>query len=498
VRDMDFSQYISPCLLGAPLLIILLYLIYSYMNGRGSGPLFSGLKENGAKRYLLFIILLGALLRLLTVNMLMVSDEAVYVMIAKQVYEGLGLYGDFFLAHPPAYPLVTSWIFSLLGVGVWQAKIIPVVLSIGCIPLIYLIARRFYGFRAALLSAFVFSISVGVVQFTRSAMMFSEMIFFSLLAVMFLFDGLEKRESWRVLVSGLCLGIAMLYRLFAIIPLVSILVYLLIQRMKNWRIYALLLAGLLLAVAPTLIHYNGTPMLEQMMGFHAVKADSPVFLKVLFLLREGLPRYLLLLPLGLVGLCLALREKRGPDVLLSAWVLLSLAAIFIIRYPFYMSSYGYLINAAPALALLAGRTADWLKDSWKQLFLKSVIVIVIFIHIGTFMSTYVLWHVPLTDTAEYVALVGEGNITGSPVLAPAVAFLSGREMVKGIVDMNVMDPRFSDYQNEDVVNSLVDGNYVIVSKRLNIPVISEYVNSSCRLDRKIRDIYVYDCRYKEK
>ncbi len=495
---MEFSQYIAPCLVGVPLLIIVLYLIYSYMNGRGSKPLFSGLKEDGAKRYVLFIVLLGALLRLLTVNMLMVSDEAVYVMAAKQVYGGLGLYVDFFLAHPPAYPLVTSWIFSLLGVGVWQAKIIPVVLSIGCIPLIYLIARRFYGFRAALLSAFVFSISVGVVQFTRSAMMFSEMIFFSLLAILFLFDGIERKNYWGILLSGLCLGIAMLYRLFAIIPLVSILVYLLIQRMKNWRIYALLLAGLLLAVAPALIHYNSTPMLEQILGFHAVKADSPVFLKALFLLREGIPRYLLLLPLGLVGLYLALKEKRGPDVLLSAWALLSLAAIFIIRYPFYISSYIYLINAAPALALLAGRTADWLKDSWKQLFLKSVIVIVVFIHIGTFMSTYVLWHGPLMDTAEYMNLAEKGKITGSPVLAPAVAFLSGREMAKGAVDMNSIDPRFSDYQDEEVVNSLVDGNYVIVSRRLNIPVISDYANSSCRLDVKIRDIYVYDCRDKEK
>ncbi len=495
---MDFIRYLSPCLLGIPLLIVLIELLYSYMGGKRSNPLFSALKKRDAKNYILFILLLGTMLRLSTVNMLMVSDEAVYVMASKQVYQGLKPYGDFFLAHPPAYPLITSWIFGLLGVGVWQAKIIPVILSIGSISLVYLIARKFYGLRSALLSAFVFSISVGVVQFTRSAMMFSEMMFFSLLAILLLFDGLEKRESWRILISGFLLGISAIYRLFAIIPLVSILVYLLIQRMKNWRVYVLLLAGLLLAVAPVLIHYNGTPMLEQILGFHAMKADSPIFLKVLFLLRNGIPRYLLLLPLGLGGMYLALREKRGIDMLLSIWAFLSLAAIFIIRYPFYISSYGYLINAAPALALLAGRTAGWLKDSWKQLFLKSVIVIIIFIHISTFISTYALWYSPLMDTVGYMNLVGEGKITGSPVLAPAVAFLSDREMANHVVDMNIIDPRFSDYQNEEMVNSLVNGSYVIVSKRLNIPIISKYVNISCRLDRRIRDIYVYDCRNKEK
>jgi len=488
-----YTHHISfMAFLSIPISVILIYLISSYLGVKKLHLL--ELNEKQSKLYVTYIVIIGALLRLSTLNMLTATDEAVYLMASKQLYQGLGLYGDFFLAHPPLYPVITSWIFNLLGVGVWQAKLIPVILSIGSIPLVYAIAKRFYGVRSALLSTFIFSISAGVVEFTRNALMYGEMIFFTLLAVIFLFNGLEKKRYHKLLLSGLFMGVATMYRLFALVPLLSIVIYLLIRKEKSWKYIPVLFTGFLLVVTPVLVHYKDTPMLEQVMGFHVVREDSSFQNKVIFFLKYGLPIYPLLLTLGLLGIWMVIKEGKKVDVFFVLWALIALSSIFLIRYRHYVCLVSYITNTAAPLAIVAGRTADWLKESWKHLLLEAIIVSTILIHITLFQSIHLPWYTSTRNAAEYIVNSDdESPITGFPALAPAVAFLADRGLADNVVDLNIITGYGSSPEKLVAGSYVLDMEGVDITEGIEMP-LRGYVNKSCTLKEKIDSVSIYECK----
>ncbi|MFC2154667.1 glycosyltransferase family 39 protein, partial [Candidatus Altiarchaeota archaeon] len=128
-----------------------------------------GLKEG--RTILLAIIFLGILLRISFWPFFTPTDEGIYIYQAGQLYSGNRPYIDFALVHPPLYHYLTSIIFQIFGVGLLQAKILPLVLSILSLPLFYKTAKLFLDDLEAMLSTLVYSLSYGIVLMTSTAIL---------------------------------------------------------------------------------------------------------------------------------------------------------------------------------------------------------------------------------------------------------------------------------------------------------------------------------------
>ncbi len=99
--------------------------------------------------------------------------------------------------HPPLYRLIMHfWLF--LGSGEWILRIPSLIFSFLCVCLAYRIGRLLFDRSAALLGAFLMSISPFQVYYSQEAKMYSLLLFFSLLSSYFFLRLLreDRKDSW--------------------------------------------------------------------------------------------------------------------------------------------------------------------------------------------------------------------------------------------------------------------------------------------------------------
>ncbi len=207
---------IQVCGIAASLIFLALSAVYIVRRKQYQFPLNAWLKRQDARRIILALIALGILFRAATIGMLTQSDEAVYLMMARSITEGKIIYRDFFALQPPAAYLAYGLMFEFFGVGILQAKIIPLIFSVGIILLVHHTARTLYGPNAGLASLSIASLSTGLVVLTRSALLYAECLFFSTLAVHLVLTARGRDNRLAFLLAGLCTGVASSYRLFGL------------------------------------------------------------------------------------------------------------------------------------------------------------------------------------------------------------------------------------------------------------------------------------------
>src|SRR5437879_7435957 len=96
------------------------------------------------------------------------SDEAIIGLMAKHILEGR--YFPFYF-YGVSYNASCAWEaylavipFAIAGVGVVALKIPTVLLSLVCLALLYLMAKRLYSIRVATLAALVFALWPGLLK----------------------------------------------------------------------------------------------------------------------------------------------------------------------------------------------------------------------------------------------------------------------------------------------------------------------------------------------
>lgn len=423
--------------------------------------LLEGVSEDKANRYFILVFLFGVALRLLELNTMTYSDEGMYVYMAKLVYGGYRPYEDFFMSQPPLYHYLTSVVFAFFGVGLVQAKIVPILFSILSIPLVYVIARRFYGLRYGLLAALLFALSPGVVANTRNAVLYSELVFFSLLASYLFLQGLESRSRWSLFFSGVFIGLATFSRLFGLSLLVFVLITLFVARRKEFAgFFATILLGFVIVSSIFVAYFYSPSFIYQVFVHHAFFQSLSLAEKVNVFFENVFIYYSLILASAIAGLFLVLRkrDKTPSDYYFAVYFLLSIAFFFTLKYYKWINLYMYFAFASPAMAVLGGRVAVFLKERHSILLVLVVFNLMLLPNHAILLSD-LKWDSNLRLALDYTMQNTRSGdkIAGSSSSTPYIAFLSDRSIPPDLVEYSIYRSQVGEpRQAEEFSNSSKD------------------------------------------
>ncbi|KPJ85436.1 MAG: hypothetical protein AMS18_16310 [Gemmatimonas sp. SG8_17] len=182
--------------------------------------------------------------------------------------------------YMPAYPLLVAFSFKILGLGVWQARVVSVLAGLGVVLLTYRLGRQLYGRSVGLAAAVLLTtLRLGTSASTSGIPLldFSRIIRYDILVPVFVLaassvfittlanhttnqersPGRVRMRTWGLLATGFLAGLATLshlYGAFILLTFVTVLVW-----QERWSVikqpstYSLPL-GWLLALAPWLYY----------------------------------------------------------------------------------------------------------------------------------------------------------------------------------------------------------------------------------------------------
>ncbi|MBD3388914.1 MAG: hypothetical protein GF416_07595 [Candidatus Altiarchaeales archaeon] len=305
--------------------------------------------------FLLALALLGGCyLRTVNIGLPVLGDDGSYLYKSKEVYSGLKAYEEVFLGHPPLNHVLTAYAYRVFGVGIASGRLSSVLFSIASIPLVFIVARRYYGFESGLLAAAVFSLSYGVVHFTSQALLYSEALFFSLLAThLFLLDG--RRNS---ALAGLAAGVAAWGRMNSIVVLAAMLAYSLIKR-EHERVLPVA-GGFIFAAAPMALLYPVDGLLDQILFYHMAKPSFSLATKLKYLLTVTTSYYPVISVIFVSGMWMTVKSGgwSEPDMLYSLNAFLALLSTLLLSYAHPNASAAYVTPSIYAFLMVGCRATS--------------------------------------------------------------------------------------------------------------------------------------------
>ncbi|MHB8996059.1 MAG: glycosyltransferase family 39 protein [Armatimonadota bacterium] len=206
---------------------------------------------------ILILMVLCASVYLACFNSLQVGqhvDDAYYVMLAQSLLSGQGYHQIAYAGqplerkYPPLLPLLMVPFLWLSGGALWATKLPSLLSAIACIPVLYLLLRRFLTGPPLWLLVALVSLHPLIVGYAGMAMTEAPSLLLTW-SVLLLALIAEEREGWRAwLPVALLLALGMLLRT-DLIALVAAIAFLLLAR-RQWAAAAMVAA---LSLAPALI-----------------------------------------------------------------------------------------------------------------------------------------------------------------------------------------------------------------------------------------------------
>lgn len=181
-------------------------------------------------------------------------DEAEYLITAKS-WLGIGYW-----ATNPIRPILFTMIayfFFLAGFGESALRIFTILVSTACIPLIYLIAKRFFDEKVALFSAAILALFWSFTFYTYRLLVDIPVAFLWLMTIWLFFRAYFGDKNWKhFALAGMFLGLSFLMK-FSTVALIAIMLIYIVTTEKfrifvNGRIWAFFIASLI-AVIPYFI-----------------------------------------------------------------------------------------------------------------------------------------------------------------------------------------------------------------------------------------------------
>lgn len=146
-------------------------------------------------------------------------DEALTVSDSLNVFKRLSLWQA--IHFRPLNFWLTGWMFSVLPVSEWSARLVPCLVGVITIPVLYYISREFLGNIAAMLSSTLLALSTWHIYWSQNARGFALLLLFSMISMGLFYSGLEKGNRIHLLGSLVALGIAYLAHPVALFMLLA-------------------------------------------------------------------------------------------------------------------------------------------------------------------------------------------------------------------------------------------------------------------------------------
>lgn len=231
------------------------------------------------------ILLIASFMRLYRISdyMTFLGDEGRDVMVAKQILEGnltlLGpraSAGDFFLGPIYYYMMAPFlWLSNFDPVG---PAIMIALIGVATVFLVYFVARKWFGVKAALMAGALYVVSPLVIAYSRSSWNPNPMPFVSLLTLYLLYQGIKLISYKRLLVVGLLLGIAIQLHYLTLFLGVIVFLFTLIGTFvasrkkvaaRLLKEYGVMFVGFVAGISPFLLFEarHGFPNTKTIVGF---------------------------------------------------------------------------------------------------------------------------------------------------------------------------------------------------------------------------------------
>ncbi|MEZ4733941.1 MAG: glycosyltransferase family 87 protein [Caldilineaceae bacterium] len=196
-------------------------------------------------------------------------DEGWYLGAARLVYSGELLYRDFAYTQTPLLPYIYGLWQLLWGIGLYQGRILTILLSLVAWLLSAVSAYRVGGWRAALFCLALLLTSVfAAMQYTYTA---TYALTACLMAAAIDISLCAWPERRRTILAALLMSLAVTVRLSTVVALPPFLLYLVLRSRQRWQM--LLWAGLTTGVTLGLVLgtfwlLSGDLMFYDIWGFH--------------------------------------------------------------------------------------------------------------------------------------------------------------------------------------------------------------------------------------
>jgi 4-amino-4-deoxy-L-arabinose transferase-like glycosyltransferase len=238
------------------------------------------------------ILLVAAALRLVALSDVppgLRYDELLNYRMAQRVLAGeFPLYFPESWGHEPLFHYAQAASIVITKACDWSLRLPATLFGLFGVLTTWLVARRLFGSRVAILAAAGLAVSFWSVFYSRDGLRGITIVPFSCLMVYFLWRGLERSSPLDFVLSGVCLG-GMFYtymaaRAFPFLPIAFALYLLLFHRPEFkrawWGLLVVIVLGGLLA-APLLFVVYGQPdteqRVEQLAGaWEALRAGDPM------------------------------------------------------------------------------------------------------------------------------------------------------------------------------------------------------------------------------
>lgn len=339
---------------------------------------------------MLFIILLvGSVLRLISLDQSLWLDEATSVLVARDLSfsEILTKFspGDF---HPPLYYLILKVWIGIFGANEIGARSMSVVFGIATIPTVFLIGRQLFNRDAGLIAALFLAAAPLHIYYSQEARMYVPAAFFAALFVWFFL----KNSLPGLIISVLLLIYTDYLPVFLIFTFAAFLIIFEREKVqkesKKWLLFMLLTVLFFVPWLPTFLsQLSGGLSLEstapgwwQALGKTSIK--ELLLVPVKFMIGR-ISSYDKVLYAGLVGvpaaifglLFLQAFKAWSKTKLLWFWLVgpVILSAIF----GLFASGFSYfrLLFVLPAFYLLLAVGSLSLNGKWKHLAMLSVLLV---------------------------------------------------------------------------------------------------------------------------
>jgi len=184
-----------------------------------------------------------------------IVDSLTFDRLAREILAGGG--GEAFF-RAPLYPYVLSLVYTLTGGGQTGVVWVQFVLGLAAIVPVYLLAERWFGRSAALLTAWIVALYPLRIFFEGEILAVTLFGFLLAWGVWLLWTGSEENSTRRLLWAGLVLGLAVLTRPNLLLAMPFLLAGALLPRLRApeglWRRLAGTAAVLAFTVAPATLH----------------------------------------------------------------------------------------------------------------------------------------------------------------------------------------------------------------------------------------------------
>lgn len=407
------------------------------------------------KKYCIIVISIFLLIKLLTLNFYknIWWDSAVYIGMGKYIYS-LGNAGLWENTRPIILPLLLGFLWKT-GLNLTIIRVVEIVFGSLCILLVYLIGKKLFDEKIALVSSILLAISPTFFFFNGIILTEVVSTFFALLGIFYL-------TNQKKYLSGFFFGIAFLTRFIQLFVFIAVILTLLIQiNKKNVKNLFKLIIGFIIAIAPFLILnyvlYNSVlfPFLQQISlskisGWLNFRPPTYYFIE---LFKENF-LYLLSIFGGLLIFKNKDREKMLP------------VAAFFLLFMFFnlikQKEMRFLIILFPYMYLLVSYSLMHFLDYFKKIIAKKILIILIIASIITSLNTsHIYYKNELNKNNKYDSLQNkfeENNINGKIWISnPIIPILSNKK-----IDKLVYYPVFNENNQKALIKEAENADFIFI------------------------------------